>query len=254
MPPTDWGWEITRDELESWILERSEQWLVVDKPGYVVCHPSKHGPWSSLVGACREFLGAKRVHIPCRLDRETSGVVVLSADRKVASRMQRAVQSRRVHKTYVTILQGELREPVDVDAPIGLHPTSEIRVRQAVTSDGQAAFTRFVPLETCAGYSLVRVEPKTGRLHQIRVHAAHIGHPVAGDKIYGPDEALFLEFIRDGFTGRLPAQLPISRQALHCESVTFLPAKLWPDGLSFSAPLADDMARFWRALRNKEPH
>lgn len=233
MPPTAWGWEITPEELESWILERAPGWLVINKPPYVVCHPSKRGPWSSLAGACREYLGLERVHMPFRLDRETSGLVVIATDPVIASQMQRAVQQRRVRKIYLAILTGELREPVTVDAPIGRLGTTRVAIRQGVIEGGQRAVTRFVPLQTGGGYTLARVEPETGRLHQIRVHAAHIGHAIAGDKIYGPDESLFLEFLESGFSPRLASILPMPRHALHCAEVFFDAAPAFPEGLHF---------------------
>lgn len=246
MPATDWGWEITRGELAEWILDRTTEWLVVNKPGHVVCHPSKHGPWSSLIGACREYLEVERLHMPFRLDRETSGVVVMAIDPQIGKQMQRAVQNRRVHKRYLAVLHGDLGEPVETEGPIGRHPNSQLTIRRAVIPEGQEARTRFVPVAMGGGYTLARVEPATGRLHQIRVHAAHIGHPVAGDKIYGPDERLYLEFVKQGFTERLAAELPLRRQALHCFEAAFLPAGMWPNGLRFRAPVPDDMTTFCR--------
>jgi len=241
MPPAAWGWEITPAELESWILEHTPQWLVLNKPPYVVCHPSKRGPWSSLAGACREYLGLQRVHMPFRLDRETSGVVVIAKDPATASQMQRAVQQRRVRKIYLAILTGELGEAVTVDAPIGRLGATRVAIRQGVIEGGQRAVTRFIPLHSEGGYTLARVEPETGRLHQIRVHAAHIGHAIAGDKIYGPDESLFLEFLESGFSPRLASALPLPRHALHCAEVHFDPAAWCPSGLHFHAPLFPDL-------------
>src|SRR5580698_7528119 len=106
---------ITPAELESWIVHEDEYLLAVDKPGDVVCHPSKHGPWSSLVGAVREHLGLETVHLVFRLDRETSGIVVLAKDPRSASRLQTAMQERRVGKAYLAVLTGELSEEIRVD-------------------------------------------------------------------------------------------------------------------------------------------
>lgn len=246
MPVTEWGWEITPEELASWAVAESEAWIAFNKPAGVVCHPSKQGPWSSLAGACRERWGLQRVHMPFRLDRETSGVVVVAKDAATASKMQRSVQERRVRKTYVAILCGEMREPVIVEAALGRHPSSRVRVRQAVVEGGQTAVTRFEPLVARRGYTLARVKPETGRLHQIRVHAAHMGHPLAGDKIYGPDEELFLEFLTRGFTGRVAATLPLERHALHCLEAEFQPGAGFPEGLHFFAPLPQDLEAFCR--------
>src|SRR5580704_15287924 len=95
-------------DFRSWILHEDEHLLVVNKPGDVVCHPSKAGPWSSLVGAAREYLGLPTMHLVFRLDRETSGVVVLAKDAATASRLQVAMQKRRVGKSYLAVLTGEL--------------------------------------------------------------------------------------------------------------------------------------------------
>jgi len=94
MPLTDTGWLITPDELKSWILHEDEEVVVINKPGLVLCHPSKSGAWSSLVGACREYFGSDRLHMPSRLDRETSGVVVFARTQELGSLLQRAIQHR----------------------------------------------------------------------------------------------------------------------------------------------------------------
>ncbi len=268
---------VEPDELAGWIVHEDQHLLVIDKPGWLVCHPSKRGPRSSLVGACREHTGLDRLHLVSRLDRETSGLVVLAKDAELASRLQKAVQERRVARQYLAILDGRLDEPVEVDAPLGPDPESAVRIRVTVgtepvaSPDGQPdrhldakpAFTRFEPIRTGqvpggrdparAGrpLTLARVLPRSGRKHQIRAHAYHIGHPVTGDKIYGPDETLFLEFIEQGWTERLARQLPIRRQALHLARLDFAldddPVQPWPgpdpDRLTFEAPLPADMAR-----------
>jgi len=247
VPKTDWGWLITREELRSWIVHEDAGLLVIDKPGGVVCHPSKHGPWSSLIGACREYLTADVLHMPSRLDRETSGVVVFARHRALGSTLQRAIQHGRVRKSYTAILEGALDEPVTVEQPIGRAGGSAVFIKQGVSADGQPARTEFVPLDHAGRHTLVRVHPSTGRLHQIRVHAAWIGHPVAGDKLYGPDENLFLEFIAHGFTQRMKDLLPLERQALHSGELVF---DLAIGPLRFEAPLAPDMAAFWRRLQD----
>lgn len=237
---------ITPEELRSWILDERPEWLVVNKPAGVVCHPSKHGPWSSLIGAAREYLGEPVLHMPSRLDRETSGVVVLVRQRELGSRMQRAIQEGRVRKRYLAILEGTLEGPRDVDLPLGRALNSHVFLKQAVRPDGYPARTRFIPVEHRGGRTLARVEPETGRLHQIRVHAAAIGHPVCGDKLYGPDETLFLEFVRHGFTEKHRQLLGAERQMLHAEELVFT---LEGRETRFHAPLAADMRLFWESLR-----
>jgi len=241
MPRTEWGWEITPEEIGAWTIHRGGGLLVVNKPGLVPCHPSKHGPWSSLVGACREYLEVPRLHMPSRLDRETSGVVVLAWDAELGSRLQRAIEHRQVRKVYHAILCGELRKGVVVDQPLGKAEGSAVIVRRAVTPGGQPAQTDFEPLAWGGGFTLARVTPHTGRLHQIRVHASWLGHAVAGDKIYGPDERYFLEFIEHGWTPRLAAALPFERQALHASEWT---CEEEHARMRFEAPLPEE----WTAL------
>ena len=89
-------------ELESWILSRDENLLTVSKPGWLVCHPSKRGPLSSLVGACKVLTGLDTLHLVSRLDRETSGAVILALNRQTARDYQMAIQAREVEKTYLT--------------------------------------------------------------------------------------------------------------------------------------------------------
>jgi 23S rRNA pseudouridine1911/1915/1917 synthase len=242
MPLTDRGWTITPEELRSWIIRESDDLLVIDKPGLVVCHPSKHGPWSSLIGACREYLGIGRLHMPSRLDRETSGVVVFAKNSAAASRLQKAVQHRQVRKTYYAVLTGILTERREVDRPLSRDTDAEFSSTQRVVDEGGSpAVTIFEPIAWGDGYTLARVLPQTGRMHQIRVHAAWLGHHIAGDKLYGADPGLMLEFVKEGFTARLAAALPIRRHALHASELAF---ELDGSEEIFQAPLARDIVAF----------
>jgi 23S rRNA pseudouridine1911/1915/1917 synthase len=237
MPRTHFGWLITPDELRSWTLHEDDTVLVVNKPGHVVCHPSKHGPWSSLAGAVREYLGLARVHLPIRLDRETSGVVVLAKDEKTGKRFHRDVTERRFQKTYVAFLTGCLSQSQDVDAPLGPDTAATYTHCQTVTPGGRPARTLFHPMIQAGGFTLARVQPLTGRLHQIRAHAAHIGHPIVGDKLYGPDPGFMLEFIRAGFTERMKTELLLDRHALHASRIAF-------DSATYCASLPADLLTF----------
>jgi 23S rRNA pseudouridine1911/1915/1917 synthase len=236
---------ITRDQIASWVIQNDERLLVVNKPPFVVVHPSKAGPWSSLVGAAREFTGLERVHLVFRLDRETSGVVVLAKQRELASCLQTAVQDRRVAKRYLAILHGEFSDRREVDVPIGPDLGSVVfaKRRAAPAPEAAPAQTIFRPLVTGGGFTVVEAVPVTGRTHQIRAHAEWLGHRVVGDKIYGPSPTCFLEFIEHGWNDSLARRLLLSRQALHCASVSFQ----LPDGpMSFAAPPTLDLIAFAR--------
>lgn len=234
---------ITPEELAGWIVYRDERLLVVDKPGDFVCHPSKAGPWSSLVGAAREYLGLPAVHLVFRLDRETSGLVVFALDPATGRRLQVAAQERRYTKSYLAILHGEMEGAVRVDEPLGDDHESPVRVKTRVVphGQGQPAATTFVPLSASNGFTLVRVSTESGRKHQIRAHAEWLGRPLVGDKIYGPDPRLFLQFVDTGWTPALAERLLLPRQALHCEGIDLREAGL--DAV-FHAPLPPDLATF----------
>ena len=245
---------IAPDDLPGWIIHEDDRLLVVNKPGLVVCHPSKNGPWSSLVGAAREYLGLPTVHLVFRLDRETSGVVVLAKDSVMAARLQKAMQRRLLGKVYLAILTGELTQPVTVDQPLGPDPASCVTIRSTVVAAGspgaQTAVTHFTPLAAGGGFTLVRVGLETGRKHQIRAHALWLGHSVVGDKLYGPDERLYLEFAQRGWTERHAQLLPLSRQALHCAEIDLRRAQ---EPHVFRAALADELQRFCRERMGIDP-
>lgn len=210
------------DWVRSWVIGETDDYIALNKPGWVVCHPSKNGPWSSLVGAAREVFGLDRIHLVSRLDRETSGIVLLAKNHACASRFQTAFAERRTRKVYHAILRGHLGAAQTATSNLDRDRASPVAVQQAITFGGRGkpAETRFRPLRHLPDHTLAEVIPVTGRKHQIRAHAAWLGHPVAGDKIYGGDPTCYLEFIEQGWTPRLQAALGIPRQALHAASLT----------------------------------
>ncbi|MDQ8196385.1 RNA pseudouridine synthase [Coraliomargarita sp. SDUM461004] len=236
---------VDMTDFTNWIVQEDDSLLIVNKPGWLVCHPSKNGPMSSLVGVVREYTGADKLHLVARLDRETSGLIVFAKRPAVARKFQMAIQNRIVKKAYIALIEGELQEARHVDLPIARRRKGggPVIVKSEVSYDrsSQDAVTDFIPLLSQKGYTLCRVQPETGRKHQIRVHAEEIKHRIVGDKIYGPDETLYIEFIENGWTERLAAALPIQRQALHCHRYDFQ----FPEGtVSFTAPLQADMLAF----------
>lgn len=232
---------ITLEEIKSWVIYEDDRLLVVNKPGDVVCHPSKAGPWSSLVGAAREYTGLPTMHLVFRLDRETSGVVVLAKDAKMASVLQTAMMERKAGKGYLAVMSGELPAPVTVNQPLGDDRASPVFIKSTVVEGGQAAVTHFTPLVVAGGFTFARVVTETGRKHQIRAHAQWLGHSLIGDKIYGPDAQLYLDFITKGWSAALEEKLLLPRQALHCAEID-LSAVGAPQ--IFKAEMAADMQTF----------
>lgn len=232
-------------DLRGWVCHEDARLLAIDKPGWLVVHPSKNGPWSSLAGAVRAGLGLETIRLIYRLDRETSGVIVLAKDADTGRRLQKAVARRALGKAYAVLLDGELEGPVTVDQPLGPDTAANVTVKQRVVAAGapgaQEARTVFHPLVVREGCTLAGVELTTGRKHQIRAHAEWLGRRVLGDKLYGPDPTLYREFAEQGWTARHGALLPLTRQALHCAAIDLRPAGM---DLVLRAPWPRDLARF----------
>ena len=233
---------IDPNSFPNWIIYEDEHILVLDKPGWLVCHPSKNGPWSSLVGAAKEYLAVESIHLASRLDRETSGVVLLAKHRGAASQWQKGIEVKAVRRSYLTILEGEMDGSREISTFLGKDPTSEVFVKQRVTENSkksQRAESGFIPLATKNGYTFALVLTRTGRKHQIRVHAQSIGHPLVGEKLYGRDETYYLRFCEGGWKNEWMKDLGMSRQALHGRSLGFI-----ADDFYYKADLALDMRDF----------
>ena len=233
-------------QVRSWVLHEDEDFLVFNKPGGVVCHPSKDGPWSSLVGACREVYELPRVHLAHRLDRETSGLVVLARHRASARRIQMAFTAGQVRKGYLAIVEGSFAEERQAKGSLAKALDSEVYIKQAVreSRSAQKAHTDFFPLWSGETVSLIVCIPRTGRKHQIRAHSSWLGYPICGDKIYGPDDQWYLRFIENGWTEEMKAHLRLPRQALHAGILAFTDAE--GQAVNFTAPLPADMEALLR--------
>jgi 23S rRNA pseudouridine1911/1915/1917 synthase len=189
------------------ILHEDEDVLVIAKPAGLVVHPGS-GNWAgtmlnALLHHAPALKGLPRAGIVHRLDKETSGLLVVARHEAAMQDLVRQLQARTVKRTYLAIARGVVARDGTVDAPIGRHPTQ--RTRMAVVPGGKPAITHYRVRERFAAHTLLECDLETGRTHQIRVHLASIGHPLEGDPVYG---------------GRGVRRLP--RQALHAWKLAFV--------------------------------
>ena len=212
--------------------------IVLDKPAGLTVHPAPGHPSGTLVNALlaacpdlRGIAGTLRPGIVHRLDKDTSGLMVVAKNDRAQRALQRQLKDRDVRKTYLALVRGvpAPREGT-IAAPIGRHPKN--RKKMAVVADGREATTRYRVREEIAGgqYSLLEVEPVTGRTHQIRVHLAAVGHPVVGDATYGRPSAV------------------VGRQFLHADKLAFA-MPLGGRTVEFESPLPADLREALSQLR-----
>lgn len=215
------------------ILHEDERILVVNKPAGLVVHPAS-GHWrGTLVAALlhhwrgpRPGLDPERLGLVHRLDKDTSGVLVVAKDADALEQLGAQFRARTVEKEYVAFVFGRPAATAGViDAPIGRHPVH--RKQMAVRAGGRPAVTRYEVVAADAEIAMVRLWPRTGRTHQIRVHLRALGHPIVGDAVYGKDPA--------GATAR------VGRQALHAARLTFCHPESG-ERVSFVADLPADLA------------
>ena len=229
---------------------------MVDKPPFLLIHPTKPNQGRNLWKELRELLAFEiasggQVSIVNRLDRETSGLVLVAKTAAAARRFGLLMQQQRLRKEYLAIVWGwpEWGQKI-VDAPLdrqGKHQQSAIWLKQTIHAAGAPARTefrverRFVRSTSADDkFSVIRAIPRTGRTHQIRVHLSSIGYPIVGDKIYGPDERLYLQFIESGWTPELEQRLLLPRHALHSAKLSVKGEREW------TSPLPPDLAEFMR--------
>jgi 23S rRNA pseudouridine1911/1915/1917 synthase len=232
------------------IIYEDADLLVVNKPAGLVCHPTKNGEMSSLIGRARLYLKESAPpHLINRLDRETSGVVLIAKNPAAAGALGKILESRAIEKEYLAIVHGHVSENRgSIDAPLGKDEKSIVAVKDCVRPDGAPARTEFfVERKFSRGgrdFSLLKILPLTGRKHQIRIHLAHIGHPIVGDKLYGGDEDCYLALAQNRLTAEQRVKLIFENHALHACALKFS----WRGGqMNFSCEPEPWFARFLSA-------
>jgi 23S rRNA pseudouridine1911/1915/1917 synthase len=230
------------------LVHRDEALYVIDKPPGLPVHPTATYHRNTLTFLLRQRYGEAAPQIAHRLDRETSGVLVCARTLADERALKAQFEERRVRKAYLAIVRGEMTTASGtITLPIspvreGLHLLMEVR------DDGTPAAraeTEYAVRAVRDGRTLVELFPRTGRQHQLRVHLSAIGHPIVGDKLYGPEgSAAFLEAVETGMTPSLRARLGHHRQALHAHRITLTHPRTGAE-VSFEAPLAPDLVRLW---------
>jgi 23S rRNA pseudouridine1911/1915/1917 synthase len=280
------------------IIFEDDDLLVVNKPAGLVCHPTKNGEMSSLIGRARLHLTCSlsavggeeaqlvtsksdedggeeapssilhppssasqpQPHLVNRLDRETSGVVIIAKNSGAAGELGKILESRAMEKEYAAIVHGHvMAEQGIIDAPLGKDEAGAVAIKDCVRPDGALSQTEFWvqrrfnrSVAKCDGqqfplsahrmggegrgevgppssilnlpspFTLLRLKPLTGRKHQIRIHLSHLGHPIVGDKLYGGDEDLYLALVQNRLTDEQRTRLIFENHALHAVAVRFI--------------------------------
>jgi 23S rRNA pseudouridine1911/1915/1917 synthase len=220
--------------------------FVVDKPAHMVCHSAKKPEHPTLVAWLREH-GVAVPRLLNRLDRETSGLIVVAKNERAAGILGKQLQRGEIVKQYVAICCGHLKPDRGVvDRSIGFDPNSAVYTKRRVDeAGGRPSVTEFGVEKRLDRFTVVRLIPRTGRTHQLRVHMAWLGHPIVGDKMYGPDDRWYLKFIEHGVTKEMVDALLLSRHALHANRI-LLRHPTTQESCEFRAPLPSDLTAFIR--------
>jgi 23S rRNA pseudouridine1911/1915/1917 synthase len=230
------------------ILASDPHFMAIDKPAGLPMHTTAKFWKNTLVAILRERYPDEGLQICHRIDRETSGVLLIARTREAASFLKRAFASRAVKKTYLALVHG-IPAPSSgvIDAPMRL-VESRSHLMMGVEEDGLPAVTRYAVRETFARHALVEAAPETGRQHQIRVHLAHLGHPIVGDKLYGAGEQAFLDYCDSGMTPELLDLFDgLPRHALHAARLIF-PHPETREMITVESPLPGDLCDYMKGL------
>ena len=237
------------ENIDLEIIYEDQDLLVVNKASGLVVHPGAGNPSGTLVNGLLNFDSnlsyLPRAGIVHRLDKDTSGLMVVSRNEKTYLNLIDQLKERTVTRKYTALVVGEPSLSGVIDKPIGRHP--KVRTKQAVVSSGKEAISRFKRVKSLKGYSLVEVLLETGRTHQIRVHLSYLGFPIVGDNTYGGRR----KYVK-GTSENLRSKInQFKRQALHASSLTFIHPST-KEVLTFDSELPDDMKQLIRALKEDD--
>ena len=240
--------EVLAEEIPLNVIHADDDILVLDKPAGLVVHPAAGNPDGTLQNALLHYdeslATLPRAGIVHRLDKETSGVMVVARSLRAHTSLVQQLQGREMGRVYEAVISGDLISGGAVDAPIGRHPRD--RKKMAVVAAGKPAVSHYRVLERFGGATHIEVSLETGRTHQIRVHMAHLGHPLVGDPVYGHRSRA-----RAGLSERqFDAVRSFPRQALHARTLRLVHPG---DRRSrvFEAPLPPDLAKLLSCLREE---
>ena len=222
------------------VLARGAEWLAVDKPSGIPVHPVNTVRENSLIRMLRRQEGRSDLRLAHRLDRETTGVLLVAETSEAASVLSSAFARGTVHKEYLALVTGEIAgEEGTIDLPIGAGLDRKVFVRRQAMEGGEAAHTAWRVERRLAGRTLLRLFPTTGRRHQLRVHLAAVGHPILGDILYGRVDADYLDLVNGTRDARRDEGGPM-RQLLHCARLVF-PDPAGNGPIEVEAPIPDDL-------------
>jgi 23S rRNA pseudouridine1911/1915/1917 synthase len=217
--------------------------LAIDKPAGLPIHPTAKFWRNTLTAVLRERYPQERMQVAHRIDRETSGVLLVARTLSAASWLKRAFARRAVSKVYLALVKGHPPDAGVIDQPIKLLDTPT-HLMMGAAADGLKAVTRFRVVRRFAAHALCEAHPETGRQHQIRVHLAGIGHPIVGDKLYGAGERMFMRSCDEGIGPELLAAFDgLGRHALHAHRLTF-PHPRTRIETTIESPLPADLADY----------
>lgn len=225
--------------------------IVINKPAGLVVHPGAGVREGTLMNALLyhypELAQLPRAGIVHRLDKDTTGLMVIARTVEAHTALVAALQARKVKRRYLAITQGVMRSSGHLETNMGRHPKN--RVKMAVVNEGKHAVTHYQILERLWAHTYVRCDLETGRTHQIRVHMAHLGYPLLGDPLYGPAQMKL--------KGLQPETVAViqqfKRQALHATVLAF-EHPVTNEWMEFEAQLPEDMAELLSILRKDNPH